>query len=138
MLRGEIDQAERKAQEAARSRRSTRAARQNVLDLEHAATPPQRTSSGWPERSWSRGSSEDAVSAYEAAVAISPGLRPLRFNLGGVLRRLRAQRGRDRAARGGAQRSRPTTWMSRVELGLAYMAMGANEKAIAAFDVRSR
>jgi tetratricopeptide (TPR) repeat protein/ferredoxin len=132
VLRGEIDQAERKAQEAVALAPDQPALRQNVLDLEHAATPSAEDLFRMAGTLVESGKLEDAVSAYEAAVAIAPDSAPLRFNLGGVLRRL----GRNEAAIEQLEAARnlsPEDSDVCVELGLAYMAMGANEKAIATF-----
>jgi tetratricopeptide (TPR) repeat protein len=74
---------------------------------------------------------EEAAGEYQAAVAIAPDSAPLRYNLGGVLRRL----GRNGAAIEQLEAARelaPDDFDVHVELGLAYMAAGSNEKAIAA------
>jgi tetratricopeptide (TPR) repeat protein/ferredoxin len=131
VLRGEIDEAERKAREAIALAPDQPALRQNLVDLERAATPSAEDlfqSAGTLVES---GNLEDAVGKYEAAVAIAPDSAPLRFNLGGVLRRL----GRNEAAIEQLEAARnlsPEDADVYVELGLAYMAAGMNEKAIAA------
>jgi tetratricopeptide (TPR) repeat protein/ferredoxin len=131
VLRGEIDQAERKAQEAVALAPDQPELRQNLLDLERAATPSAEDLFRMAGTLVESGKLEDAVSQYEAAVALAPDAAPLRFNLGGVLRRL----GRNEAAIEQLEAARnlsPEDPEVFVELGLAYMAAGANEKAIAA------
>jgi tetratricopeptide (TPR) repeat protein len=131
VLRGEIDQAQRKAREAIALAPTQPALRQNLLDLEHAATPSAEDLFRLAGTLVESGKLEDAVSAYENARAIAPDSAPVRFNLGGVLRRL----GRNEAAIEQLEAARdllPEDSDVYVELGLAYMAAGANEKAVAA------
>jgi tetratricopeptide (TPR) repeat protein/ferredoxin len=132
VLRGELDPAKAKAQEAVALAPDQPALLQNLVDLEHAATPSAPDLFRLAGTLVESGNLEGAVSTYEAAVAIAPDSAPLRFNLGGVLRRL----GRNEAAIEQLEAARnlsPEDSDVYVELGLAYTASGANEKAIAAF-----
>jgi polyferredoxin/tetratricopeptide (TPR) repeat protein len=132
VLRGEIDRAESKTQEAVSLAPDRPELRQNLLDLQHAAQPSAEERFELATALVESGKLDEAVTEYEAALAIAPDSAPVRYNLGGVLRRL----GRNEAAIEQLEAARslsPEDSDVYVELGLAYMATGANEKAIAAF-----
>jgi tetratricopeptide (TPR) repeat protein/ferredoxin len=132
VLRGDLAQAGRKAQEAVALAPNEAALRQNLVDIERAGAPA-------PEERFQRGSTlaeagkfDEAAVELKAAVDGAPDSAPARFNYGGVLRRL----GRNQEAveqLEAARRLTPDDPEVLIELGLAYQATGANDRAVAAF-----
>jgi tetratricopeptide (TPR) repeat protein/NAD-dependent dihydropyrimidine dehydrogenase PreA subunit len=132
VLRGDLAQAERFAQEAIALSPGEPELRRNLVDIERAAQPSPADRFALGELLAASGKLEDAAVEFEACVLSAPESAPAQFNLGAVLRRL----GRHDVAiehLEAARRFSPEDPDVSVELGLAYMAAGADERAIEAF-----
>jgi ferredoxin len=132
LLRGEFGRAEQKAAEAIALAPGQPELRQNLLDIERAASPSAEDRFKLAGVLAEAGKLDEAAAEYEACVAAAPESAPARFNFGGVLRRL----GRNDAAIEQlveARRLNPDDPDVSIELGLAYMATGKNDRAVEAF-----
>jgi thioredoxin-like negative regulator of GroEL/NAD-dependent dihydropyrimidine dehydrogenase PreA subunit len=131
LLRRDLENAEREARAALELAPNNPDLKQNLLDIQHAASAEARFSLATELAD--AGRLDDAAVEFEAAVAGAPDSAAARFNLGGVLRRL----GRNQEAieqLSAAERLSPEDPEIAIELGLAHMAVGANEAAVAAFE----
>jgi tetratricopeptide (TPR) repeat protein len=132
LLRGELPAAEQRAKEALALAPGEESLRRNLRDVELAAGPSAEDRFAKASLLAENGQLEEAAVEFEACVALAPGSAPVRYNFGGVLRRL----GRNDAAIEQlleARRLTPDDADVCVELGLAYMAAGANREALEAF-----
>jgi tetratricopeptide (TPR) repeat protein len=132
VLRDDLPQAKREAEEAIALAPNDPTLRQNLLDIERAGAPTA-------EERFRRGSTlaeagklAEAALEFQAAVDAAPDSAPLRFNYGGVLRRL-GRSGEAVEQLAAARRLAPDDPEVLIELGLAYEATGANDRAIEAF-----
>ncbi len=132
VLRDDLAQAERKAEEAIALAPNEPTLRQNLLDIERAQASTAEERSRRGSTLAEAGKLAEAAVEFEAAVDAAPDSAPLRFNYGGVLRRL-GRNGEAVDQLAAARRLTPDDPEVLIELGLAYQAAGANDRAVEAF-----